>query len=764
MALLVASLAYAKGGTLTGEPETTTRVQAVTTDGNVTVQKEATSNTSTSSTSSTGTTANVDVSSSTSTNTTMTFVPIPVETPAAPATPAYLEIAPDQITCKTKQEPNVTNLWSSTSYVTEVIKTQGLTAAQLTSAVAEALKGYPTREEMTQIITAVLDSRGLATKANLDEAQKAIIARIGDPAQKSDIKDLKDDMHSWGWLWPILLNVLFMILAILLWLCIVIFVIILFVIVLSRIFGWTTTGQSWWLLWWRKPVVVVEPIVEPVPAVLPVLINIDSGDYYGEDAEDATINVTKDGGIVKKWKGYSNKSLVEQFQWAEAGKTQDVKAKVGSIVCFGLARENLGKIPVSTEGVIIKDDPTWEYGILIPGSGRLVVNWEKVKDSNGNAVVIPDEIINEIVSGVAFPLDRLVDWIPANGTVCIEYDINFIPNSTKPTGPAGSKDYHNGSSTKKPAMFPMDAIMAQREKIAAEQAKADKAEADRLAEIAKKEDAKNEAERKRIADQEEAKRKAKAEADAELAKDAKKGKSEKGKDNQGKKPGKKLEVNPALVELEKTIQAKRDLRPEPKPVVLPVITPKPTVFLDEEEIIKNVAIDAAAKELGYIPTGKDRDYILGSIKDFGLENLKRVLSRQKVYNAAIVAIVDACKVLNIKATGAQKLARLITNAKADAEQIAKDIEAKMTVDAILSKYEEPAVTPEYQAAKDEAIALATAAGYTPETSGDEAYWMQIHEAAELLKTPGENAQTVKDEAKRSFEGLVKNAKTLKETV
>lgn len=306
--------------------------------------------------------------------------------------------------------------------------------------------------------------------------------------------------------------------------------------------------------------------------------------------------------------------------------------------------------------------------------------------------------------------------------------------------------------------------MAQREKIAAEQAKADKAEADRLAEIAKKEDAKNEAERKRIADQEEAKRKAKAEADAELAKDAKKGKSEKGKDNQGKKPGKKLEVNPALVELEKTIQAKRDLRPEPKPVVLPVITPKPTVFLDEEEIIKNVAIDAAAKELGYIPTGKDRDYILGSIKDFGLENLKRVLSRQKVYNAAIVAIVDACKVLNIKATGAQKLARLITNAKADAEQIAKDIEAKMTVDAILSKYEEPAVTPEYQAAKDEAIALATAAGYTPETSGDEAYWMQIHEAAELLKTPGENAQTVKDEAKRSFEGLVKNAKTLKETV
>lgn len=244
---------------------------------------------------------------------------------------------------------------------------------------------------------------------------------------------IKTTNHSWMlplWFWWLLAALLLLLLLIL----------------LLRAYGrriWTWI-MSWWP--WRRHI-----------------INIDRGDYYGEDRAPAVVRVRKCGAMVKKWKGVAVRNHGEHWTWSEAGKASTISAPVGSTVNFALCRENLGCTDISAEGVTIIDHfRSWRYGRFIANSGRLWVGGEKVKNADGTDYVLPDAFINRLLSGGVIRLTELVDEIPASSSVIVAYDILFVPTSgTHGVGPAGAPATPSGTAAAAP-MFHLAAIRAAR--------------------------------------------------------------------------------------------------------------------------------------------------------------------------------------------------------------------------------------------------------------------------------------------------------------
>lgn len=198
---------------------------------------------------------------------------------------------------------------------------------------------------------------------------------------------------------------------------------------------------------------------EPEPAPEPDMTNTDNGDYFGYDDGPARVALTCDGTtVIKKWKGWADCSLSDGSfdEWAASDQTIEGKFKVGARLSFALCRENIGNVPISTDGVIIVDDfHSNKFGRFVPGSGRLVVSNQKVAD-------LDDEFIQRIRSGAKVKLGELIDEIPANSSVHIVYDVICLPTTGKGVGPADAPT-PNGEPKREPRFKLADILAGEAE-------------------------------------------------------------------------------------------------------------------------------------------------------------------------------------------------------------------------------------------------------------------------------------------------------------
>jgi formaldehyde-activating enzyme involved in methanogenesis len=163
----------------------------------------------------------------------------------------------------------------------------------------------------------------------------------------------------------------------------------------------------------------------------PDMTNADTGDYHGYDKESARVELSCDGTVVRKWKGWADYSFGNgAFRWAKANETVEGKFKVGAKVAFALSRENIGNCPISTKGVTIKDEfHANQLGQLILGSGQLIVSGKKVAD-------LDDALITRVIEGKIVRMDEIIDEIPARSSVNIVYHIHCIPKNGQNNAPA----------------------------------------------------------------------------------------------------------------------------------------------------------------------------------------------------------------------------------------------------------------------------------------------------------------------------------------
>lgn len=293
-----------------------------------------------------------------------------------------------------------------------------------------------------------------------------------------------------------------------------------------------------WILCHRcPPTIEEEPEAKPEPAKSPDIVNTDDGDYYGYDSAPARVNCFFDGTtVIKKWKGVWNRSKGCSWKWAAADKEVEVNFGVGDKMTFGLSRENTGNVPVSTEGVVIRDDfNARTFGKFVPGSGKLIVSSKVVRD-------LDDALIERVMSGYAIKLSDLIDILPAKSSATIVYSVSCVPCGST-TGPAGGvPDEHDAPSQPLVRLADLEAKWATEAaaKKAEEDAKA-KAEADAKAKIEAEAKAKAEAEVK-------AKAKTEKNADKDKTESAK---NEKAKDKPKKEPV-KVEDNKPKPEPEPT--------------------------------------------------------------------------------------------------------------------------------------------------------------------------------------------------------------------